>query len=198
MINCVSRVVPPARSICTDTQLISNQRGADSILSNYIYNIIIFINRFMQCGQNTVVSLMGSIQHCIFLKTGRIFYTSVDDLPCSDRIIHAVQNERDNHHDNLAKVRKSEKNLQYSDLRNMIEADMCNNCNNFNNDTRRKIPLREEKQTISKIRNYIIVSFYLTEKFFIINSYEIKLNFYIPIIFIFLIILLAVPLFLKK
>ena len=65
IINCVSGV-PSAKSAEIDTQLVYNQRGADSIVSNIIYNIIThFINRFMQCGQNTVVSLMGSIQHCI-------------------------------------------------------------------------------------------------------------------------------------
>jgi len=171
MINCVYRTIPSAKSICTDTQLVYDGiRGDRHTISKLVSKITHFINRFMQCGQNTVVSLMGSIQHCIFVTTGRIFYTPVNDLPCSQGITHAKKNVRDNHHDNLTEVRKSEKNLQYSNWHNMIEAGMCYNCNNFDNKKQHQQPLREEKQTIfflSKIRNYVIASFYLTEKFFI-------------------------------
>ena len=152
MINCVSKTMPPARSMFADAQLVHNPRKADSII-NSIYKIIKnFTNRFMRCGQNTVVSLMGSIQHCIFFKTGRIFYPPVNDGPCSDGIMHEKRNVRCNNHEHLTKIRKSEKSLQYSNSHTMIEADMCYNCNNyndFNNEKQRKRPLREEKQTIS-------------------------------------------------
>ena len=144
MINCVSAshcVVPPARSNCTGTQLVYGVRGDHtiyfisklvSILANIITSIVSvithFVNRFMQCRQNTVVALMGSIQHCIFnIITGS---TAVSENTYSDGIIGAEKNERYNHHDNLAQVRKSEKTLQYLDQRNMIEASMCDNCNN--------------------------------------------------------------------
>ncbi len=147
MINCISEL-PPAKSNGTDTQLMHGLRG-DHDISNILSNIKNFTNRFIQCRQNTVVALMGSIQHCIFWnKTGRILYTPVDDRPCSQGIICAEKNERYNHHDNLAQVRKSEKTLQYSDQHNMIEADMRNNCNNFNNAKKRKRLLRVERQTI--------------------------------------------------
>jgi len=173
MINCISKIMPPARSVSAGMQLVCAKRGWHiskmyNIISKLVLKITHFINRFIQCGQNTVVSLMGNIQHCVFIKTGRIFDTPVDDLPCSQGIIHAVQNKRDNHHEYLTKIRKSEKNLQYYTMHTMIEADMRDNCNNFDNYQRHKIPLREEKQTIflSKIRNYVIASFNLTDFFY--------------------------------
>ena len=146
MINCISEL-PPAKSNGTDTQLMHGLRG-DHDISNILSNIKNFTNRFIQCRQNTVVSLMGSIQHCIFWnKTGRILYTPVDDRPCSQGIIHAKKNER-NIHEYLTKLRKSEENLQCSKQHTMIEADMRNNCNNFNNAKKRKRLLRVERQTI--------------------------------------------------
>jgi len=163
MINCISKIMPPARSVSAGMQLAYAKREwyiskMYDIISKLVSKITHFINRFMQCSQNTVVSLMGSIQHCIFIKTGRIFYTPVNDLPCSDRIIHAVQNKRDNHHEYLTKIRKSEKNLQYYTRHTMIEADMRNNCNNFNNEKKHQRPLREERQTIFFYQRFGIMS----------------------------------------
>ena len=139
MINCISELLPPAKSNGADVQLMHGVRGDHAlrtilnIFTNIIRHITHFTNRFIQCRQNTVVSLMGSIQRCIFWnKTGRIFYRPACEKTYSDRIISTEKNERYNHHDNLAQVRKSEKTLQYSNWCEPIEASMCDNYNNFN------------------------------------------------------------------
>jgi|APSaa5957512493_1039668.scaffolds.fasta_scaffold61898_1 hypothetical protein len=128
-INCISELLPPARSDTIRIQLMHGLGGDHciSIIPSIIKN---FTNRFIQRRQNTVVSLMGSIQRCILVKTGRI--SPVSENTYSDRIINPEKNARNNHHDNLAQVRKSEKPLQYSDWGKMIEASMCYNYNNFN------------------------------------------------------------------
>ncbi len=143
MINCVSDMVPPARSNRTGTQLVHVMRRKHRILSKPIpifttisavvfAEITHFTNRSMQRRQSTVVSLMGSIQRCILGTTGRIFHTPAGENTCSDRITHIQKNERCNIHDNLAQVRKSEKSLQYSDGYAVIEASMCENCDDYN------------------------------------------------------------------
>ena len=118
MINYVFGMMPPARSICNGTQLVyctEQNHSSTKILNNVITkvsNIIThFTNRLMQCRQNTVVSLMGSIQHCILVMTGRIFNKPAYEKTYSDRIISTEKNARYNHHDNLTHVRKSEKPL---------------------------------------------------------------------------------------
>ena len=149
LINCVSKIMPPARSMFADAQLVYDQRGSDSIVCNIIYKIINFTNRFMQCGQSTVVSLMGSIQHCILFyeKLAGFLIHMRASKTFSDGIISVRRNAR-NIHEYLNKIKKSGQNLQCFNQWYMIEAVMYDNYNNFNNYPRRKIPLREEEQTI--------------------------------------------------
>ena len=135
MINCVSacNMVPPARRNRIGTQLMYVMGGHTiHVISKLVSRITHFVNRFIPRRQNTVVSLTGSIQCGILELTGRIYCTPVNENTCSDRIISTEKNERYNHHDNLAQVRKSEKTLQYSDQCKMIEASMCDNCDNVN------------------------------------------------------------------
>lgn len=122
MINCVSCVIPSGTSVNTNTQLVNS----------IIPRITNFIYRFIQCSQNTVVSLMGSIQYCIFLKNWQDFLYTCERLAVSDGIICAQRNRR-NIHEYLTEIKKSEENLQYSKQHVLLEASSDNNYNNFNN-----------------------------------------------------------------
>lgn len=169
--------IPPARCISTGMQLIYVKRiWHISKIYDIFSSITHFANRFMQCSQNTVVSFMRSIQRCIFLRTGRIFYTPVNDGPCSDGIIHDKRNERNNH-EYLTEIRKSEKSLQCSDWHTMIEADMRNNCNNFNEEKRRKttkLKTQVESTIIFKIISGITKVLCLQRPLFFFNLNKIE------------------------
>jgi len=119
-----------SRSICNSVSLHDIKDNASIKISKSVIveiitkfsNIIskIFTNCLMQCRQNTVVSLMGSIQHCILCTVCTLagFFTNLQAmLSCSNGTTYAKKNVRCNHHDNLAQVRKSEKSLQYSHMR---------------------------------------------------------------------------------
>jgi len=147
MINCVSEIMSPARSICTATQLVHGIWG-DHGTFRIVSKITHFIYRFIQCSQNTVVSLMGGIQHCIFLKNWQDFLYTCERLTISDGIICAQRNGR-NIHEYLTKIKKSEENLQCFSKHNMIESSMDNNYNDFNDAKKRKRQLYVEKQTIN-------------------------------------------------
>ena len=136
MINCISGVVPPARCISAGMQLVCAKRGGHiSKIANIISKITHFIYRFIQCSQNTVVSLMEGIQHCIFLKNWQD--KTCERLTISDGIIRAQRNGR-NIHEYLTKIKKSEENLQCFSKHNMIESSMDNNYNDFNDAKKRK------------------------------------------------------------
>ena len=78
-----------------------------------------FTNRLMQCRQNTVVSLMGSIQHCIFCTVCTLagFFTNLQAIiSCSNGTTYAKRDVRNNH-EYLTRIKKSGKNLQYSNMR---------------------------------------------------------------------------------
>lgn len=112
----------------------------------------------MQCRQNTVVSLIGSIQHCIFFKNWQD--KTCGRLAMSQGIICAQKNGR-NIHEYLTKIRKSEENLQCSIQHNVIEANMdynYNNFNNFDNEKKLQLLLRVEEKTVFLIMTFGIIT----------------------------------------
>ncbi len=136
MINCVCYGIAPARSNHTGTQY-GVRDHTRHIISKLISSITNSTNRFMQCRQNTVVSLMGSIQHCILCITGRI--TPACEKTYSYGITQTKRNVRCNIHDNLAQVRKSEKSLQYFNGYAVIDTGMCDNCDNCDNNFTKRL-----------------------------------------------------------
>jgi len=153
-----------------DVQLVYNRSRADSILNNVIYKIKNFTNRFMQCGQSTVGTGNPTIQHCILfhMKLAGFLIHLRASKTFSEGIISVGKNAR-NIHEYLSEIKKSEQNLQCSNQCDMIEADMYDNCNNFYNYTRRKIPLRVAWQTIFFYQRFGIISlpFHSCREFFL-------------------------------
>lgn len=178
MINGVSTcygAISPARFIRTDTQLVYGGMGSRHTLGNTIFskiltNITHFANCFMQCRQNTVVSLMGSIQHCILFSLEKLvgFLENLrTSNACCQGIIHAEKNVRNNH-EYLTKIKESDENLQCLDQYSMIEADMFYN---FNDVKKRKTTITHqgENTIIFKIISGITTVLFLQRPTIFLN-----------------------------
>ena len=127
-----------------------------SIVSSIVSSITHFINRLIQCRQNTVVSPTGSIQHCIFSKLAGFLEYLRAIISCSNGTTYAKKNVRNNH-EYLTRIKKSGKNLQYSNMRITVVdltctrtsiSSMTNNNVNTNNVWKRKL------DKITTLRNY--------------------------------------------
>jgi hypothetical protein len=120
------------------------QKGAVSPFGYTLFILAItkiahFISRFMRCSQNTVVFLMGSIQHRI-LCTKNWQEQSCKRWTMGHRIHHTQKNEMYNHHEYLTKIRKSEKGIKCSQQYDQgIEASMDYNYKDFT-DINRLVP----------------------------------------------------------
>ena len=132
MINCVSEsdcAIPPAKSICTDTQLVYGLRE-DHALPDPVSIIKNFTNRFMRYSR-TVGRGRLAIRYCVLLSKLAGFFIHLRTSKTFSGNVNAEKIARQKH-EYLTKIKKSERNLLYSDQREM-ESDMYYNFNNFNN-----------------------------------------------------------------